>query len=458
MNDGRKKTSPRFLTPLAETFGLSPTLALIVFSAIAFLLAFTIFWFFHSAPPTTITITSGPPGSSFETNAEQYAAILARKGVKLKILPSEGSQENLDRLNDRRQKVDVGFVQVSSSTLVTNSSLMSLGSVTYQPLLIFYRATNAINLLTQLNGKRLAIGPVGSGTRALSLTLLQLNGIATNDPANLLDLDAAAAADALADGKVDAVFLMGDSASPQIMKRLLLAPSVRLFNFTQADGYSRRIPYLNKLEMPMGSIDFGKNIPTQDLYLIGPTTEILARHNLHPALSDLLLEAAQEVHGNARLFQHKGEFPAPLEYDYPISPDANRFYKSGKGFLYRSLPFWLASLVNRVLVSFVPLIVVIIPMMRAVPALYKWRIRMVIYRRYRALLTLERESLIAMPPERRRELITRLNDIELAVNKMKVPASFADAFYNLRGHIGFVRGQLGESPLNITPPPGNTPR
>ena len=451
MNDGHKSTSPRFLTSLAETFGLSPALALLVFFASTLLLAFTIFWFFHSAPPTTITITSGPPGSSFETNAEQYATILARKGVKLKILPSEGSAENLERLNNPRQKVDVGFVQVSSSTLVTNSALVSLGSVTYQPLLIFYRATNTLNWLSQLNGKRLAIGPIGSGTRSLALTLLQLNGFATNDPANLLDLDAAAAASALTNGTVDAVFLMGDSASPLIMKQLLLSPGVRIFNFTQADGYTRRVSYLNKLEMPMGSIDFGKNIPAQDLYLIGPTTEILARPNLHPALSDLLLEAAQEVHGNARLFQHKGEFPAPLEYDYPISSDANRFYKSGKSFLYRSLPFWLASLVNRVLVSFVPLIVIIIPMMRAVPALYKWRIRMVIYRRYRALLTLERESLVPLPPERRQELVARLNDIEHAVNKMKVPASFADQFYNLRGHIGFVRTQLDGTIPTITP-------
>jgi hypothetical protein len=444
MNNGRKINSPRFLTPLAETFGLSPTLALIVVFASGLVLAFTIFWFFHSAPPTTITITSGPPGSSFQTNAEQYCAILARKGIKLNILPSQGSEENLKRLNDRSQHVDVGFVEVNSSVPATNSTLMSLGSIAYQPLLIFYRATNSMNLLSELSGKRLVIGPGGSGARALAVTLLQLNGISTNDTTTLLDLDAGAAANALVQGTVDAVFLMGDSASPQIMKRLLLAPGIRIFNFTQADGYTRRITYLNKLEVPMGAIDFGKNIPSQDLYLIGPTVEILARPNLHPALSDLLLEAAREVNGGAKLFQHKGEFPAPLNYAYPISPDAQRFKDSGKQLLYRWLPFWLASLVKRILVSFVPLIVVAIPLLRAVPALYKWRIRMLIYRRYRALLTLERESLAQLTPERRRGLVTRLDDIELAVNKMKVPASFADQFYSLRGHIGFVRGRLGD--------------
>ncbi len=147
-----------------------------------------------------------------------------------------------------------------------------------------------------------------------------------------------------------------------------------MFDFTQADGYSRRIVYLNKLELPMGSIDFGKNIPAHDFHLIGPTVEIIARANLHPALSDLLLEAATEVHGRAGLLKRQGEFPAPLEHEFRISADAIRFYKSGKGFLYRSLPFWVASLVNRILVAFVPVVVVLIPVMRIIPVLYRWRI------------------------------------------------------------------------------------
>ena len=176
---------------------------------------------------------------------------------------------------------------------------------------------------------------------------------------SLLDWDAATAAKGLSEGTVDAVFLMGDSASPQIMRQLLLAPGINLYSFSQAEGYVRRISYLNKLELPMGSIDFGKNLPTNDVHLIGPTVEILARPSLHPALSDLLIEAAREVNGTSGLLKRKGEFPAPLEHDYPISADASRFYKSGKSYLYRSLPFTIASLVNRILVAFVPLIIVL---------------------------------------------------------------------------------------------------
>lgn len=449
MTEPDNHNSSRFLTPLQESFGLNPKVALAVVIGCALVLALTVFWFFYSAPPTTVTITSGPPGSSFETNAIQYAEILARAGVKLKILPSQGSEENLERLNNHAMRVDVGFVQVGPASEMSNSDLMSLGSIAYQPLLIFYRSQTNIVLLSELKNKRLAIGPEGSGTRSLALNLLSLNGVATNDANTLLDLDAAAASDALLKGTVDAVFLMGDSASSQIMRRLLLTPEIRIYNFTQADGYTRRIAYLNKLEIPMGSLDFGKNIPAQDLYLIGPTVEILARPSLHPALSDLLLEAAQEVHGGAKLFQRKGDFPAPLAYNFRISPDATRFYKSGKKILYRSLPFWLASLVNRILVSFVPLIVVSIPLVRAFPALYKWRVRLVIYRRYRALISLERESMTKMTPEQRAEMLTRLDAIENAVNKMRVPASFADQFYSLRGHIDFVRERLAGA---STPP------
>ena len=237
---------------------------------------------------------------------------------------------------------------------------------------------------------------------------------------------------------------MGDSASLDIIRKLVRAPGIRIFSFRQAVAYTRRIPYLNKLDLPEGAIDFGKDIPAHDVHLIGPTVELVARAELHPALSDLLLEAAQEIHGRAGIFRRQGEFPAALEHEYRISSDAARFYKSGKSFLYRYLPFWIASLVNRVLVVIVPMLVVLIPVLRIIPAVYRWRISLRIYRRYRALLSLERDVLEHFIPERRSEFLERLDHIEKAVNTMQVPASFADRFYELRGHIRFVQQRLVE--------------
>lgn len=401
-------------------------------------------WFVHPAPPNTITITSGPEGSMFQTTAEKYRKILARDGVRLKILPSQGSLENLKRLNDPAFHVDLGFVQGGVSTEMPTDNLVSLGSIFYEPLLVFYGGPMPVDRLSALTGKRLAIGPEGSGTRSLASALLKANGIEAGGTTTFLDLDAEAAAQALLEGKVDAVFLMGDSAAPPIMRKLLRTPGIQLLDFSQADAYIRRYQYLNKLELPMGSIDFGKNIPERDFHLIGPTVEMVARKDLHPALSDLLIEAAREVHGHASLLQRAGEFPAPLAHDIRISEDATRYYTSGKSFLYRNLPFWLASLADRMLVVLIPIFVVLVPGLRIVPSLYRWRIRSRIYRCYGALLALERDMLTQSTPEKRMDLLRRLDDIEKTAHIMKMPLSFADQFYVLREHISFVRERLME--------------
>jgi hypothetical protein len=225
-------------------------------------------------------------------------------------------------------------------------------------------------------------------------------------------------------------------------RKLLGAPGVRLFDFAQADGYARRFRFLSKLEMPAGSLDLGRNLPEKTLALIAPTVEIIARADLHPALSDLLIEAAREVHGRGSLLQRPGEFPAPLEHEYRISDDATRFYTSGKGFLYRHLPFWLASLADRAAVMLVPIVVLLIPGLKLAPALYNWRIRTRLYRRYGELMAVERAMLSHAGPEQREALLKRVDDIEKSVISVKMPGSFADEVYVLRSHIHFVRNRL----------------
>jgi len=430
------------LNPSMDAFGLSRGAVVGTILSISVVMLLAVFWFLESAPPKTIIITTGPDGSTFQTNAEKYRAILASNHVTLKILSSEGSLENLQRLENGRLRVDVGFVQGGVTNAPGGVQLVSLGSVSYEPLFVFYRGAGSMSVLSELEGKRLAVGVVGSGTRELALSLLRLNGIEPGGATQLTNLDGDDAAKALLAGQMDAVFLMGDSASTNLLRQLLLSPEIHLYDFSQADGYTRRISYLTKLVLPQGSIDFGRNIPAHDVNLIGPTLELLARPGLHPALSDLLLGAAQLVHGKAGLLQRRGEFPAPIEHDFPISSEASRFYKSGKGFLYASLPFWLASILRRVLVVVIPAIVVLIPALRVIPGLYRLRIRLRIYRWYRALLALERGSAGTASAEKRRESLAKLDHIEDEVNRLKVPASFADQFYGLREHIQFVRDGL----------------
>jgi TRAP-type uncharacterized transport system substrate-binding protein len=408
------------------------------------------FMFFHSKTPSSITITSGPEGSPFRKNAEKYKAILARQGVTLKILPSAGADQNLQRLADPKEKVDVGFVLGGEHNGINTDGLVSLGSISVQPMMIFYRGQPK-NLLSDFKGKRLDIGPVGSGAHTLALTLLKANGIEPGSDTQFVDIPDNESARALQENRVDAMFVMGDSTSSTLIRELLRSPDIRLFSFTQADGYTRRIQYLNKLELPKGSLDFGKDIPAENVYLIGPTVELIARESLHPAISDLLLEAAKEVHGTPGIFRKRGEFPAPLEHEFRISQDAARYYTSGKSFLYRTFPFWLASLINRVLAVVVPIVLLLIPASKIIPTIYRWRMQSRIYRWYKTLLDLEREAYDPLAQAKEREaLLQRLYQIEYTVSKIKIPAAFADLFYGLREHISFVRRRLLEERVAVS--------
>lgn len=442
MNAEEKTGFNKILSIFMDYFGMGRTASIVAMMVVAFVIVFACFWFFHSAPPKTLIMTSGEKGSAYYSVAEKYAKVLARDGVKLVILPSAGSVENLNRLADPAFKVDIGFVQAGLAKGQNIEKLVSLGSVAYQPLLVFHRLPGKVEFLSQLSGKRIAVGPEGSGTRKLALSLLASSGIEPGKAAVFLDADGEDAAAALLAGKADAIFLMADSASSKTMRALLVTPGIGLVSFAQADAFVRRIGYLNKLTMPEGAMDFGKNIPAADVTLVCPTVELIARENLHPALSDILLAAAVEIHGRAALFQNRGDFPAPLENEFRISDDARRYYKSGKSFFYRYLPFWLASLINRILMVFVPLIIILIPGLKSIPALFRWRMNLRLNRWYRLLLQLEQDAAMHHETEDLRRLDVRLDRIEEEVNQMKVPASYGDQFYVLRTHINFVRNKL----------------
>ncbi len=397
--------------------------------------------FIRPAPPNAIRLLAGTPGSTYWNQAQKYKKIIERDGVKVELLQSHGAVENLQIIAKPDSVADVAFVQGGLTDGIDISNLASLGSVFVQPLMVYYRGSETVDILSQFRGKRLAVGPEGSGTRALALKLLKANDI-TEKTAELSNSGGAEAADALVAGKIDVAFLAGDSATPKIQRRLRETPGVALMSFRQAEAYQRRMRFLSHMTLPEGASDFGKNLPSHDTHLIGPTVELVARKDLHPALSDLLIKAAREIHGNAGLFREAGQFPAPQERDFPISPDAERYYKSGGKFLYKHLPFWLASLMDRLMVLIVPLLVMIVPATKVVPKLYAWRVRSRIYRWYGALLALEREMRAKPTPEQRGELLERLHGIQQAVADLKVPVSYAEQLFILRDHVAAVRRRL----------------
>ena len=410
--------------------------------------------FANPAPPHSLTIGTGPKGSQFETMAGRYRSVLARNGIKLQVVATDGSLDNLKRLSDPKSHIDIALVQSGTPTDDTDDNLVSLGSLFYEPLMVFYRAKQPLQRLSDLHG-RVAIGAAGSGVRNLALALLKANGIAPGGTIQLLPLEGDAARQALLNGEADAIFLGGDSASPATLREMLHSRGILMFNFTRADAYVRHFPYLSKLTLPPGTFDLGADLPHTSINLLAPTVELVARPDLHPALIDLLIQAATEINGRSTVLQPSGQFPNAQTAEFPIDSEAARYYKSGdKSLTYRYLPFWLASLVNRILVVVVPALVIVIPSLKFLPQLYNWRITRRIHHIYGSLMALERESLGAPAAERRLELQAALEDIEHSVIALKIPGSHAQLAYHLREHIEIARHNLARAgtPLQATDP------
>lgn len=396
--------------------------------------------FVEPAPPRTLTISTGGESGAYYTFAKRYATILEKSGVTLKAVTSAGSVENLERL--KKGEVDVAFVQggIAAQTGEDEPALQSLGSMYYEPVWVFYRSKQEVHRLHQLAGRRVAVGAEGSGVRGLALQLLEANEM-PRDSKHFIPLAGTKAAEALIKGEVDAVFIIAAPEAP-VVQELLRTPDVRVMSFSQADAYTRRFPFLSSVVMPHGVFDLVRDVPPGDTALLAATANLVVNENLHPALVSLLLQAASEVHGRSGFFQRSGEFPAYKDHSFELSPDAQRYYKSGPPFLQRYLPFWAAVLVDRLIVLLLPIIALLVPLMRIAPAVYTWRIRSKIFRLYGELKFLENEVRQNYSPGRHAEFFGRLDHIEEAASNRNVPLAFTDLVYTLREHINLVRKQL----------------
>ncbi len=395
---------------------------------------------YHLTPPDHLVMTTGFEGGAYATFGERYRQILAREKIHLELLPSTGSVENLRRLNDRSAQVDAGFVQDGTSSPSEAKNLVSLGAICYSPLWVFYRSRETLDDLSRLKGKRIAIGPEGSGVRKFAIDLLRVSK-AADPPTVLLDISSAAGNKALLEGKVDAVMIFGTEDNA-LVKELLYDQRVKLMHFKEAEAYTRLFPALSHVILPQGILDLSKKMPPQDIHLLASTTSLIVRKDLHPGLIYLLLDAAVEIHSNAGWVNKRGEFPSPKELDFPSSNFAERFYKSGRPFLLDYLPFWVAVWVDRVILILVPLAVVLIPLIRGIPWLYSWRNRRKFYRWYGELKNLESEIITNPDTGKLMDYQGRLAQIEAAINRIRVPLTFFGEVYRLKEHVDLVRGKL----------------
>jgi TRAP-type uncharacterized transport system substrate-binding protein len=396
-------------------------------------------------------MTTGFERGAYANFGERYRQILAREKINLKLLYSSGSLENLRRLNNKSSRVDAGFVQDGTSSPSEKKDLVSLGAICYSPLWVFYRSQETLDDLSRLKGKRIAIGPEGSGVRKFAIDLLTVSN-AANSPTVLLDIPSPDANKALLEGKVDAVMIFG-SEDNALVKELLYAQEIKLMSFKQAEAYTRLFPALSHVILPEGILDISRRMPPQDIHLLSATTSLIVHKDLHPALIYLLLDAAVEIHSNAGWVNKRGEFPSPKELDFPSSNYAERFYKSGRPFLLDYLPFWVAVWVDRMILILVPVAVLLIPLIRGIPWLYSWRNRRKFYRWYGELKNLESEVVEKPDSEKMMEYRGRLDQIEAAINKIRVPLTFFGEVYKLKEHVDSVHGKLAR--LNYQAKEGN---
>jgi TRAP-type uncharacterized transport system substrate-binding protein len=421
------------------------------------------YWLLDPAPPHRVVLATGQDQGAYAEFGRRYAQILKENRVEVRLKKTAGAAENIALLRQPGGEVDIAFVQggadderpaTSDDGDADADGLVSLGSLFYEPVWLFYRGDSAQRLLkapeltslAQLAGWRVNIGEPGSGVPNLMRRLLEANRI---DPATiaLVREPQTPAVVGLLEGHIDAI-VFASAPESLLVQMLLQTPDIRLFDFAQAEAYARRFPWLSPVTLPRGVVDIAGDIPPADVHLVAPTATLVARKGTHPALVQLFVQAAQQVHGGAGWFRKKGDFPNANNTDRPLASEAQRFYTNGPPVLQRYLPFWLANLVDRMWPVLVTILAALLPLSRMLPPLYTFRVRSRIFRWYRQLR--EVEDAIGKRPNA--ELLSELAAIEQRVEHVHVPLSYADELYSLRTHIHMVAERLVD-PI-LTPPQG----
>lgn len=408
-------------------------LAVIVLAAAVFIV--------ETMPPRTVVMATGAEGGANYEMGLRYRAILAQSGVNLQLATTTGGLENLARLRDPKSGVDVAFIQGGTTTEKESPDVEALGTIFYEPLWFFYRSEIGDGLRA-LRGRRVSIGPEGSGTRALALELIKRFKLDTVI-GEISGFTPQAAADKLIAGDIDAAFIITGWDSP-VVQQLMDAKDIALAAAPRADAYIAHYPFLNKIVLPAGVSDLLNNRPPVDTVLLAPKASLAVRADLHPAIQHLLLTAAQQIHSQPGIFQKAGQFPAAESIDLPLSDEAQRFYKRGLPFLQNYLPFWIATLIERMLVVLLPLAAVLYPMFRFLPVIYDWAMQSKIRKLYDEMRAIEGE--IESQGGKNVDAIgAKLDDLSQRANRLSLPAAYVSMLYTLQSHINLVRGRLVSS-------------
>jgi TRAP transporter TAXI family solute receptor len=397
-----------------------------------------------TAPPHRLVIATDAPDGYFTQTARAYGERLAAQGVTLEIVTTRGATENVARLN--AGGVDVAFVNGGLTDAKRSPHLESLGSIAYDPLWVVYRSSlGEVAGLPKLRGRRIAIGREGSGTESIARTILAASGIdGSNSSLRTIEGGPDTVGRSLLAGDLDAALLMGPPEDSRI-RALFAQEGLSVMNLTDAEGLSRNLTFLHALVVPQSTVDLARQKPDRDLSIVASTITLLARDDIHPALVYLLMSIVDDVHEPPSLLHKENEFPSDKDTDLPLSRQAEAYYRSGKPFLQRYLPFGLASAVERLLKVAVPILLVILPFLRALPALNQWRVKRRLARVYRQLLDVEQAVHAPGASRKAEDYEERIRTIERRLRAQSIPLMYSNELYALREHIDLVRRQIANA-------------
>lgn len=383
------------------------------------------------APPDSIRLAVGPADSSYHWLGQRYQEVLKKQGLEVVLVESHGSRENLELIRDG--KADAAFVQSGVSLGKEESDgFFFLASLFPEPLWIFTREGTRRDDLLHLEGKKFGVGEEGSGSRFLATRILREMGL---DKSNTLVDDNQAAS--LHSGKIDALFLVASPNSPQL-RSLLEDESLQLVSLRRAPGIAKHFDSISYLTLYEGSVDLAQNLPRQTVTLLASTATLVVGPDFHPALTGVLLGAADEIHGQPGPLQEREHYPSAEYGSFPMTREAEYFYKNGPGFLQGKLPYKAAATLERMIILILPFLTVIIPLARILPAIYAWRLNRRLHQPYKELLRLENEVGEEGFPE-------QLAEVEKAARALHdMPASYGAEVHNLLTHIERLKRRHAE--------------
>ncbi|TAG00844.1 MAG: hypothetical protein EAZ43_12885 [Betaproteobacteria bacterium] len=397
--------------------------------------------------PTEVVMSTGAPGGAYESYAKRYVAALAEEGIKLTLKPSQGATENLARLLNEQSNVDLAFVQngLIEREKTDDGSLESMGSFFHEPVFVFYRPQSfkqPLQSFGELSGKRVAIGAEGSGTRVLALSLLALHQLKPDGSDRFIAKGGESAAAALRAGEIDAAVFVGNVTSP-LLQALFRDAQLRVADLALAETYARRLPQLSLVTLPAGLVDVAALLPSQAIRTVATTSSLVARDDLHPAVSFLLMRAAKRIHSGGDALSKVNEFPSfAFAQDFPPSADAERLLKDGTPFLYRYLPFKLANFVSRAAVFLIPLLALLLPLTDWIPKLIAMRVKGKLFKHYKAMKQIDESVRGATQISALNDAARQLDELDAEVGRLSVPTNYSNDQFGIRDHMDLVRVRI----------------